>query len=377
MNDDPAPQTLRGEDLLRAAAGAGYVVNERLLETLRSQGLVPRPTRMANNGLRPVWSYPAGADGQLVAVMRYRARIKDPATLRALLWLDGYPVQTSDARGALVAVLAETSRELEAALSTEAERLGDDSSGARDRALESLAGQLAGRRGPHALPRRVRVKAAERADAVARLLRTFAFGEQQHVSEDTALVAERVLGISPGRRDKVAGVGPWLTGPAADMFEVGATVTSVPSMAQAVAEADDGELEQARVLAAALTEGLAATARLLAAATGQPNRAGFEGLAALDQDPFIRVLLAGTAVSMVRRGLGGDLARVAAAASPFASVQGDLDRILDMPASTVEQNLRRAAPDVRAIAGRLIDAALDGRLGSIQPPAADGRPQRG
>ncbi|MGW4894108.1 hypothetical protein ACWEQL_17820 [Kitasatospora sp. NPDC004240] len=161
------------------------------------------------------------------------------------------------------------------------------------------------------------------------------------------------------------------------MFEFGATVTSVPSMAQAVAEADDGELEQARVLAAALTEGLPVAARLLAAATGTPNRAGFEGLVALDQDPFIRVLLAGMAVSMVRRGLGGDLARVAAAAGPFASVQGDLDRILDMPALTVERNLRRAAPDVRVIAGRLIGAALDGRLGSLQPSAADGRPRRG
>ncbi|MFB8290671.1 hypothetical protein [Kitasatospora purpeofusca] len=362
MNDDLVPPPLRREDLLRAAAEAGYVVSERLLETLRSQGLVPRPRRTANNGVRPVWSYPAGTDGQLVAVMAYRARTKDPATLRALLWLDGHAIDTATGREALAAVLDQTCRELENALTAEAERLGKAGPGSRDRALESLAGQLSGRRGSHALPRRVRVKAADRADAVVRLLRAFAFGEQQGVSEDDALMAERVLGISPGRRDRVADAGPWLTGPAAELFEFGADVTSLPAIAGSVAAAGDDELERARVLAQTLAAGLALASRVLDEATGSANRAGLQAVSDLAGEPFVRLLMVGLATSLISRGYAEQLEHVTAAAGRFQPLLGDLDRVLEMPASTVARNLQRAEPEVRASATRLIDAALDGRL---------------
>ncbi|MFE4514737.1 hypothetical protein ACFRMQ_11175 [Kitasatospora sp. NPDC056783] len=362
MTDDIAGPRLCGEDLLHAAAAAGHEVSARLLETFRSQGLIPRPSRVANAGLRPVWLYPAGADRQLIDLMAHRTHTKDRAQLLALLWLDGHRIEPAVAREALAAVLEEIRTGLDNEVAAQAARLGDGRPADRDTALGSLAAQMASRRGPNALPRPVRVKAAERAGALETLMRAFAFGEQRQVSEDDALVVERVLGISPGRRERVAGAGPWLVGPAADMFDTGSAVTSLPSMARALAQASDSELDQARRMAAALAAGLATAARMLTATTGKPNKAGLQNAAALDRNPLLSLLLVGMAAAMIRHGWAEQLTEVAAAAAPFPILLTGLDRVLDMPAVEVERNLHTAAPTIRDSAKRLIDAALDGRL---------------
>ncbi|MDY0814828.1 hypothetical protein [Kitasatospora purpeofusca] len=362
MTDDIAGPRLRGEDLLHAAATAGHQVSARLLETFRSQGLIPRPSRVANAGVRPVWLYPAGADRQLVDLMTHRTRTKDRAQLLALLWLDDHRIEPAAAREALAAVLEGIRTGLDEEVAAQAARLGDSRPADRDTALAALAAQMASPRGPDALPRTVRVTAAERAGTLETLIRTFAFGEQPQVSESDALVAERVLGISPGRRERVAGAGPSLVGPAVDMFDAGAAVTSLPSMARALAQASDAELDQARRIAVVLAGGLATAARMLTAATGKPNSAGLQNAAALDQDPLLRLLLVGMAAAMIRHGWAEQLMHVATAAAPFPTLLSGLDRVLDIPAAEVERNLRTAAPTVRDSAKRLIDAAIDGRL---------------
>ncbi|WP_280669123.1 MULTISPECIES: hypothetical protein [unclassified Kitasatospora] len=202
--------------------------------------------------------------------------------------------------------------------------------------------------------------AAERAGAFESLLRRFVLGEQSEVSEEHALVVEKVLGISPGRRQRVEGSGPWLTGPAKDLFD--AVPIALPQLAQAVAQATDGELESARTLAAALFRNLPIAARLIGAATGDENRAGLHNIARLDQEPEIAVLLVPTVVAMLQAGWQENLEALAAALRPFPGMIADLDKVLDMSAKEVQGNLASQPPNIRVRAQKMIDAALEGRL---------------
>src|SRR5438477_12568580 len=104
MTTDPRPTGSSGQldtaALRRAAADEGLPVSDRLLETLRRDGLVPRPTRVGYRGRSPVWVYPAVAVPQLLALLRWRGHTKDPGTLRLILWVEGYQIPTAEVRAA-------------------------------------------------------------------------------------------------------------------------------------------------------------------------------------------------------------------------------------------------------------------------------------
>jgi hypothetical protein len=213
---DAAAGRLDSKALIEVAAAAGYKVSGRMLETFRGQSLLLTPTRAGYRGRTPVWLYSPGADRQLLALLAWRERTKNPNVLRVLLWLDGFPIPLVVVRAALADGLQAMVDLLDREITAHARRHGLDPRNAadRDQALSLIAGALAAKRGQKALPRHARVGASQRARAVTLLLRAFALGEPGEVTTEEAITVERVMGLSPnGRRHRVDGAGPWLQAP--------------------------------------------------------------------------------------------------------------------------------------------------------------------
>jgi hypothetical protein len=360
---------LDSEALLHVAAEAGHKVSLRMLETFRAQQLLPRPVRTGHRGRAPVWTYPGGADRQLVTLLGWREHTKDPDTLRVLLWIDGFPVAPDSIRAALVNGLTATLDMLEREITTQAQRHGLDPSVAtdRDQALHRIAGELTAKRGPNAIPRRTRVRAADRAQAVHLLLRAFALGDAVDATADDAKTVERVLGVAPnGRRQLVNGAGPWLTGPAEALFET-AEMVALPTALRAVRDATDVELATARDIVAVLFRYLPLVARMMAALFGDENYAGLAGLDQINQHPEIVMLLVPFVIGMLRAGWQDNLQAVTTALDPMPDLVAQARGLLDQPYKTIEGNLSQQPPDVRKYAQRIIDATMDGAFDQQKP----------
>ena len=226
--DTPAAG-LESVDLLAIAAGAGAGITDRMLETFRAQGLIPRPRRAGYRGRSPVWRYSPGTDQQLLALLGWREHTKDPDVLQVLLWIDGFPIPAAAVRGALTRQLRSVVDAVGQEIGRRARDLGLDPSDdtGRGPAIDVLARTMAGKRGPTPLVRRSRMRASDRARGVALLLRVFGFGETIDGTVDDAALIENVLGIAPnGRRHSIDGQEPWLTGPAEDLFDAAGIVAS-------------------------------------------------------------------------------------------------------------------------------------------------------
>jgi len=333
-----------------------------MLETFRAQGLLPRPIRTGHHGRAPVWIYPASADRQLIALMAWREHTKDPDVLRVLLWVDGFPIPLAAIKTALAGALQTMLDLLDREITKQAKQHGldPDQSTDREHALGLIASTLAAKRGPKALPRHARVSAGQRTRAVELIMRRFALGEPVTVTTEEAATVERVLGVSPnGRRDRVDGAGPWLTGPAEDLFDV-AGIVAVPRALTAVLDATDAELETARQMAAVLWRYLPLLARMLAALFEEENYAGMSGLGRLDQQPEFVVILVPTIVAMLRAGWEQNIQLIATGLADLPTLAEQSQRILGLPTSTVDANLAGKPADVQTRARRLILAALDG-----------------
>src|SRR6266487_5920882 len=219
--DEPAtgPDELEGADLFRAAAEAGCEISDRMLESFRTQGLIPRPRRTGYRGRMPVWKYPAGTDRQLGALVRWRQHSKNPDLLKILLWLDCFAFRPSAVRDSLSRQLRSMTETMEQAISQQARRLDLDPAddAARDQAIDALARTLSAMRGATSIPRRSRVPVGDRAHAMALILRMFGLGQVIDGTSAEAATMERVIGVAPnGRRNTIAESAPWLTGPAED-----------------------------------------------------------------------------------------------------------------------------------------------------------------
>nr|BEK65022.1 hypothetical protein KPHV_22490 [Kitasatospora purpeofusca] len=370
---DESSTTLESEDLIRIARAEDHQVTDRMLETFRGQHLLPRPERAANRGRRPVWNYPPGTQDQLLSLLRWRERTKDPHTLRVLLWLDGYPVPIAAVREGITTTLDTWMTTIDEALA----RLAPD--GDRDAAVATAAATLAGKRGKNTvLPRGARLTTAQRTDAAELMLRGFLLGEETNTGEGQALMVEKALGLGPGRRDRVAGAGPWLTGPAAALFDASRFV-SMPALAIAVREADDQALEAARTTTTALFHALPLLARLVTATAGQENLAGLGGFGRLDENPeFVHLALA-MVIALQRAGepMADNMQQVTDSLAGIPALADSLDRLLEMPHKQVTANLASLPPAERGQAQRLIGAASDGdHRRSPDRPFGHGQPAR-
>ena len=350
--------------LLRAAALAGEQVSERMLETFRAQGLIPRPRRTGNRGRTPLWRYPPGTERQLVVLLRWRQHTKDPDLLTVLLWLDGFPVPDAAVREALLRGLHAMTRIIQREIDQRARRLGLDPAdgSARSRAISDLAHTAASKRGTTAVPRHSRIRASDRAHAASLMIRLFGLGEKIETTAQDAELVERVLGLAPnGRRRTIDGTGPWLTGPAEDLFSA-AEITAIPNLATAVTGASEAELATARQMVSILFQHLPLMVRMTSAMFGDENYTGLAGLSQLDQHPEAVIYLVPIVIGMLKAGWADNLEAVTSALRPFPELAAQAQRILGMPAATVQANLAGQPAEARAQAQRLIDAAIEGQF---------------
>lgn len=358
-----APSTgLESGDLLAAAARAGARISDRMLETFRAQGLIPRPRRVGYRGRAPVWRYPPGADQQLVTLLAWRQRSKEPDVLQVLLWLDGFPIPAAAVRDALARQLQNVIDAIGEEITRRARDLGLDPADelARSQAIDILAGTMAAKRGAAPLVRRTRMRASDRARAVALLVRVFGLGEAIDGTARDATSMEQVLGIAPnGRRHSINGEGPWLSTPAEDLFGA-AGIVGLPRLAEAVTTATEPELAAARQTVVALFQYLPLMIRVVGVMFGDDNYTGLAGLGNFDQQPECVVYLVPMVISMLRAGWKENLDAVTAALQPFPELAAQAQRILDMPDSQVKANLAGQPAVIRQRVDRLIEAAIEG-----------------
>jgi len=375
-DQNPAARSaeLESGDLMAAAARAGTGISDRMLETFRSQGLIPRPRRAGYRGRAPVWRYPPGADQQLVALLAWRKRTKDPDVLQVLLWLDGFPIPATAVRDALARQIRNVIDAIGEQITRHARDLGLDPADetARSQAIDTLAGTLAAKRGTTPLVRRTRMRASDRARAVALLVRVFGLGEAVDGTAHDATSMEQVLGIAPnGRRHSISGEVPWLSTPAEDLFSA-AGIVGLPRLAEIVATATEPELAAARQTVVALFQYLPLMIRMVGVMFGDDNYAGLVGLRQFDQQPEYVIYLVPMVLSMLRAGWKENLEAVTIALQPFPQLAAQAQRILDIPHSQVKANLAGQPTVIRDRVQRLIDAAIDGDFGVDNPNGRTG-----
>jgi hypothetical protein len=363
---DPAVPAaeLESADLLDVAAKAGARISDRLLEAFRAQGLIPRPRRAGHRGRAPVWLYPPGTDRQLLALLTWRERTKEPDMLRVLLWLDGFSVTTAAARDALARQIRGVMDDVSQAINRCTRNLGLDPSEAtaQSRGVDELARVMADKRGDTPLVRRSRMRASDRAEAVSMMVRIFGIGEIIDGTAHDASLVETVMGLAPnGRRHSINGEEPWLTGLAEDLFGA-AEIVSLPRLAEAVSSATDAELDTARQTVIALSRYLPLMIRMIGVMFDDDNYTGLAGLGQLDQQPASVMLLVPMVIAMVRAGRQENLDTIVTALQPFPELAARAQQILEMPTAQVEANLTGQQPAVRQQVERLIEAAVDGQL---------------
>jgi hypothetical protein len=355
---------LEGADLARAAAEAGGEISDRMLESFRAQGLIPRPRRTGYRGRAPIWKYPAGTDRQVASLIRWRQQTKNPDLLKVLLWLDGFAIPASAVREGVARHLEFMTATISEAIGQQALRLAldPDDEAARDQAVDALARTLSAKRGTSPIPRRARVAAADRARAVALMLRTFGLGQAIDGTSAEAAAVERVMGIAPnGRRNSVADSGPWLTGPAEDLFDA-ARITGLPSLLTAIDGATDADLAAARPLVLALVRYLPFMVRVIGALFDDENYVGLAYFSHMDQNPEFVVFAIPLILAMLRAGWHENLHAVATALDQAPEMTAQMQRVLGMPSETVAANLMGKPDEVRQQAHRLINAAIDRQL---------------
>lgn len=111
-----------------------------------------------------------------------------------------------------------------------------------------------------------------------------------------------MLGTAPhGRRQAIDGTGPWLTGPAEDLFSTAETV-ALPSLVEALTSATEAQLATARQIAIAMFRDLPLMVRMLGTVTGDESYAGLAGLSQIDQHPETVIYLVPMVIAMLSYG---------------------------------------------------------------------------
>jgi hypothetical protein len=184
--------------LIGAAEEHGHRVSARSLEEWRYRGLLPRASR--RQGGRAVWLYPPVARRQLLRLLHWRQGTRSLDLIRVALWVDGFEVGLDGVRCSLAAFVDSWARALD-------REVGDT----RDQSarIGALARRVAGKRGLGALPRKVRMSAAERERACGYGL-ALMLGAEEEIARrrEDAVLLERMLGFRSGRGDGLAAVMP-------------------------------------------------------------------------------------------------------------------------------------------------------------------------
>jgi hypothetical protein len=278
-----------------------------MLQSWVAKRLVPAPRRAGRTG----WVHAEPDVAYVVAACRLRTTVRSLDARRVHLWLDGFDQRPEDVRASLVTIMKRIDSALRREVDGTLARLGmsADDPGASSAVCAALAGALASKRGKNALPRFARQPLRGRVTGIEYLLRLFIFGEANQDAETEAKAAEKVMGVSAGRR-RLRGIGPWLTGPASVMASA-ARVMSLPALVAAAATATDDELTAAREAVHSL-RAFPKIVRLLAAWTNEDNPVGWGGLRLLPSDETVLPLLL-LAVLSLRRAMPDNVQAVVGA----------------------------------------------------------------
>jgi DNA-binding transcriptional MerR regulator len=334
-------EPLTSEALLRIAHEAGYdnLIGRRL-EHWRSKGLLPRPTKVGQDGLRPIWVYPDGSDRQLLSILYWRRTTTNLDAIRVAVAAEGHTIDPAAVRQSMLAVIDRAAQRFDKELKRiePAASLSDSPADreALDRALQTIAhtgARLRKRNAP--APRTSNTTLGEREQGLLTLLRLsvelpFSPGDLEQM--------EKAMGISRGRR----GAGKehrWVTEPPERLAELIARTTSLRVLRGAVNTASDQELRIATRAASVLVRGLPA---IWAMATLQLGRgaAGLAGLEPLRRLPaeglaFITALL----VVAIRDGFVDNLRDIIGALVEARTL--DLDKLRRMPTEARAEAMNR------------------------------------
>lgn len=274
-------------------------VTERTLEFWRHEGLLPKAQRTGQHGKQPVWTYPAQAVDQLVALQRLRAKTKDPDLLRTALWFEGFDVDTSRVGASIAAFLSSCLKVVNKEID---KRRPPDLApeDARWAAFGEVAQVLARKRGPKALPRlgRQRLEDREHAMELGIGLMMGDGGATARIEVDGAKL-ERLVGVDRGRKRR-GGLPAWLDGPPSDGFEAFARFGSLPSLIDTASTASEDELQASRMLARILLDGVNAFARMTEAIAGVDNPSGFAAMTLFRDNPMATAWLLALLVGISR-----------------------------------------------------------------------------
>lgn len=284
ISDGSTSNRLQTVQLTALAGEIDPTVTERTLEFWRHQGLLPHPQRSGQDGKRPVWTYPPETAEQLRALFHQRLQTKDPNVLRAALWYDGYPVETTRVRSSISTYLCQIRDLCEKELAKRQSGRRDDPA-SRWQAIQAVARVMAARRS-NGFPRLNRQALAERSNGIALTLGLLLGdeGAMRHLEADAPAV-ERLIGIDRGRRYRPGGAGPWLEGPPEDGLAMFASMGSLERLVAVVESASDEKLEVARTLARTLLGGISAFSKIADAFEGRNNASGLAGMRMFDDDP--------------------------------------------------------------------------------------------
>jgi len=340
--------------------------SERTLEYWRNQDMLPKLVRIGQEGIRPVWVNPPGAQHQLEALLRHRKVTRDPNVLRTALWFDGFAVPIGRARDSAVAVFEDMKRqfdELLAKMVVSAESEGE----ARWLAINELARVLATKRNK-GFPRMGRQSLNDRQRAIAAVL-GLAFGEPQAMERlgTDAGAVERFMGIDRGRSFKPGGAGPWNEGPAAENLAAFARYANIDRLIQLLKAAHDPDLEQARAFAQIFVEGIALFSRIADALVGRDNASGMAAITTFVGNPYVGVMVPALMLSFVVE--PGGIERLTMVTEAISgAVDPAKEAVADFLAQPKEERERRQAnidalPFPQSVAAKRLIAELGPSVG--------------
>lgn len=250
------PEFETSADIRTAAGKHGFAVSEARLARWHREGLIPQPRQKSlGRGKGTVSRYPAGTTHQVLVLCQTRKRYRSLDEVGWRLWWLGFPV--GDRFG--ITQLKTAARQWDqhmAQLRTIHEMLESDDDLTSDAAFEQLE-RMANRRIKKSFIARIRKRVSKKNfETSVKFIVDIATGNfrtntrpsrhDPYEQQRDDAIHEKILGLSPARRHKRAGFGPWLVGPIADALANLSASIGGRSFAQVIAATDTPDILRAR-----------------------------------------------------------------------------------------------------------------------------------
>jgi len=250
------PELETSADIRTAAGKHGFDVSEARLARWHREGLIPQPRQKSlGRGKGTVSLYPAGTTHQVLTLCQIRTRYRSLDEVGWRLWWHGFPVGDRFGIAQLKSAACQWDQHMVQLRSAYEMLNGDD-----DQKIEAAFDQLermSGRRINKPFVARMRKRIGKRnfvtglnfiIDIATGNFRADAMLSQYDPDEQQRdeAIHEKILGLNPARRHKLAGLGPWLIGPIPDALANLSASIGGRSFAQVIAATDAVDILKAR-----------------------------------------------------------------------------------------------------------------------------------